>query len=190
MVMTNNLLDFEYNESGNLQLDKQPFAVRTLFQECVESLIPLAEQKRISLAAAEVPDDMQLTADRARIIQIMINLIGNSLKYCPDGSRVTCGAEQKQGTTEIWVSDDGPGIDSTKLATVFERFSRLHSTSTPEEVLQPLQAMSASDSQTDGFGLGLATCKLLIEKHGGSIWAESTPGQGARFVFAIPDASK
>jgi signal transduction histidine kinase len=93
----------------------------------------------------------------------------NAVKYSPPNGEITLGARFDQDLTQIWIQDSGPGISAKEQEYIFDKFTRLN----PE-------------GDQKGFGLGLAYCRLAIEGHGGQIWIESEPGQGARFNFTLP----
>jgi signal transduction histidine kinase len=116
------------------------------------------------------PDLPEIEGDRDRLIQVMINLISNAVKFT-DYGQVTCRAERHNGEIEIRVSDTGIGIPPIDHQRIFERF------------------VQAGDTLTDkpkGTGLGLPISKEIIEYHGGRIWVDSQPGQGSTFAFTLP----
>jgi signal transduction histidine kinase len=111
-----------------------------------------------------------LLADHIQIIQLFQNLIGNSIKFRrEEPPRVHISAEHKEKKWVISICDNGIGIDPKHSTSIFDIFQRLH-----------------DSSKYPGNGIGLATCKKIVEKHGGRIWVESTPGKGSTFKFAIP----
>jgi signal transduction histidine kinase len=111
-------------------------------------------------------------ADSDRILQVLINLLGNALQYTPDGGRVVIGAENTGEAIRFWVQDSGVGIAAEHLPHLFERFYRVDKSRT---------------RATGGAGIGLTICKGLVEMHGGQIWATSAgPGCGATFYFTLP----
>ena len=112
-----------------------------------------------------------LKADEDRVVQVLINLISNAIKYSPDNSVVTVKAGMEGLETKFQVIDQGPGIPKEMLNAVFERYRQLD---------------QSKDTKRKGFGLGLAICKALVEKHGGKIWVESELGKGSNFCFTIP----
>src|SRR5262249_52523091 len=109
-------------------------------------------------------------ADSGQLIQLFQNLIGNGLKFRgPASPRIHVGAREKNGEWVLSVSDNGIGIEPQYFERIFVIFQRLH---TREEY--------------PGTGIGLALCKRIVERHGGRIWVESAPGQGATFYFTLP----
>lgn len=104
--------------------------------------------------------------DVERILQVLRNLIGNAVKFMPDGGRLRISAMVAKGNIEVSVADTGPGIPNESLTTIFDKFK--------------------SSGNLKGTGLGLAIVKNIIKAHGGKVWAESRPGQGSIFIFALP----
>jgi len=103
------------------------------------------------------------------IQRVVINLVENAIKYTPSKGMISLGAEPGDGEVRVWIADNGPGIPETYLQSIFEKFIRL-----PGNV------------RRQGYGLGLAFCRLAVTGHGGKIWAENIMGGGARFTFTLP----
>jgi signal transduction histidine kinase len=117
------------------------------------------------------PDLPQIEADRDRIRQVLVNLLTNANEYCPQGAKIGVKAGRSDAEVEIDVIDDGPGIPEQQLERIFERFSR---------------GDAGETQRVGGTGLGLAISKSLIELHGGTLGAESTPGEGSTFRIRLP----
>ncbi|MBF0594011.1 MAG: CHASE domain-containing protein [Candidatus Omnitrophica bacterium] len=170
MNLVNDVLDLSRFESGNLVLDLAPLQPLAVVNEVVETLRSAAESKGFRLeirSGAELP---LMTADRARLIQVLNNLIGNAIKFTRQGMvevSVSCDAKKEMVFS---VRDTGGGISETDMPKLFQKF---------------YQAGEAAE-QVGGTGLGLAICKEIVELMGGRIWVESTPGQGSVFFFSIP----
>jgi len=130
---------------------------------------PLAQAKRITLTL-ELIDVPRLEADPERIFRVLSNLLGNAIKFTPDGGTITIRTERRDDNLSISVADTGPGIAPDHLPHVFERYWKAQSTSQP------------------GSGLGLYIASGIVEAHGGKIWAESSAA-GAKFTFTLPLAS-
>lgn len=164
------LLDVSRIEAGHLALAQAPLPARSFISECVESQRPLAEAACIELRV-DLPDELpELWADRDRLSQVLENLIGNALKFAGGGGCITVSARARESDVLFAVRDTGPGIPAEHLAYVFDRF------------------WQARRAQRQGAGLGLPIVKGVIEAHGGRLWVESPPGQGACFFFTVPRA--
>jgi signal transduction histidine kinase/ActR/RegA family two-component response regulator len=174
LTLVNDVLDFDKIETGQLDLDPQPFAALPFFQETIELLRIEAENKRLSLELrpeSEFPG--RLIADCARIRQILLNLIHNAIKFTDHG-RVTVRVRflaEAGGLLRITVEDTGAGIPPEVRDRLFERFSRL--------------GVGAARNHT-GSGLGLAICRGLVETMGGRIGYRPREDKGAIFWFEIP----
>ena len=170
--LVDQLLDLSRLESGDVPLKLEPVHVRPLVDQ-VASEIEVARSARAirleNLVASDLPP---IQADRERIHQVLFNLLDNACRFSPPGSAVTVRAIRLNGSFEVVVEDDGPGIPQEHLARVFERFYRVD---------------PARSREDGGTGIGLAIAKSVVEAHGGTIWAES-PGNGARFRFVLPVA--
>ena len=133
----------------------------------VSDLRPLALQKRIRLEVQPVEGDLVLFCDRARIGQVLANLVANAIKFSPDERTVTISAECAHGGVRFVVRDEGPGIAAEKLPHIFERFWQ-------------------SNAAGRGLGLGLFIAKGIVDAHGGRIWVESRERAGSAFFFCVP----
>lgn len=167
--LVNDILDLERLESSQVTLDKQWCDATTLMQQAVEVLQAFAEENHITLFLS--PASVQIWADPDRIIQTLVNLISNAIKFSPPESTVTLIAQTQVERILFQVQDQGRGIPADKLETVFGHF----------------QQVDASDSRhKGGTGLGLAICRNIVQQHGGQIWVESVLGEGSTFYFTIP----
>ncbi|OKH38068.1 hypothetical protein NIES2119_10935 [[Phormidium ambiguum] IAM M-71] len=167
--LVNDILDLERLEARKVNLNKQRCDALTLMQQSVESLQPLALQNNITLSIE--PTSIQVWADSDRIIQTLVNLIGNAIKFSPPHTTITLKVQNEADHILFQVQDRGRGIPADKLETIFGRF----------------QQVDASDSRhKGGTGLGLAICKLIVQQHGGKIWVESFVGEGSTFYFTLP----
>ncbi len=187
--LVNDILELERLESGRIQLIPRMVSTRQILQEAYEVVELMAERAEVRLEVADT--DMLLWADCDRVIQVLINLVGNAIKFSDPHSVVQMSVKQiatEQITAQIsdgiskaadyvkfTVIDQGRGIPPDKLDAIFERFHQI----------------DTSDSRSKGgTGLGLAISRSIIRQHGGNIWAESTLGEGSRFYFAIPRHSE
>jgi PAS domain S-box-containing protein len=171
--LTNSLLDMRRLEAGRPIGDRQYQAVGSLIRESVDAVTLSAESKKQSISIEAEPDLPKLYIDTDMIRRVLINLLENAIKYTPVGSDIFLGVKNIQEMIEIWVQDNGPGIPVNEQERIFDKFTRLHTNDGPK-----------------GLGLGLAFCRLAIEKHGGEIWVENIPKSGARFSFRLPVNTK
>jgi PAS domain S-box-containing protein len=170
--VVNDVLDFSRLEAGQVELDPQPLDPAALLGETVDLLSGQASAKGLDLRttiATGIPPWVMVDGGRFR--QIVLNLVGNAIKFTASG-RVTVALEARgKGWLKVTVSDTGPGIPREAQDRLFERFS---------------QADGSITRDFGGAGLGLAICKGLVALLGGKIGLESTPGQGSRFWFSVP----
>ncbi len=129
----------------------------------------LITERSIELVLPETP--IMLQADRDRLGQVIVNLVTNAIKYSPAGSPVQVSASRHEKVATVQVSDHGPGIPEEQQERIFETFYRVP---------------NAQSTASNGFGLGLAICKDIVERHGGRIWCQSQPGQGSTFCVELP----
>ncbi|MFB1481668.1 PAS domain S-box protein [Corallococcus sp. RDP092CA] len=164
------LLDVARMEGGGLAVEKKPLEVAPLVQEALEQHRGLAEA-RCLLLQAHVPEGLpRVLADPERLAQILSNLLGNALKFTPEGGRVLLRVQPEAGQVCFRVSDTGPGIAAEDRQSIFERF------------------WQSGPKRKEGAGLGLAIVKGLVEAHGGRVGVDSTPGVGSTFFFTLPAA--
>lgn len=160
-------------EAGQLTLLRGPIALNEIVSQTVAIFQPQADAKGLTIEVS-LPEGLPpVNVDRERIGQVLRNLLANALAYTPSGGRITITAEQREGQIAVSVHDTGAGIPPEHLPYVFDRFYR---------------ADRARARQTGGAGLGLAIVKQLVQAHGGTVAAESTPGQGSTFTFTLPVA--
>ncbi|WP_158625108.1 sensor histidine kinase [Corallococcus terminator] len=162
------LLEVARVESGQPGLDLELLDVPALLAQVQGLNGLLAADRSLSLEVSLAPDLPRVRADRARVLRVFQNLVGNAIQFTPSGGRILLKAERREGGVRFCVVDTGPGIDARSLPHVFDRF---------------WQAIHAHKA---GAGLGLAIVKGVVEAHGGRVWVESPPGQGATFCFTLP----
>lgn len=190
------LLDLSRIEAGRLELHRTIISLGDIIQEVVESLRPMAVAKELELAVVLTNGPLLALADRDKLQQILINLMGNAVKFTPSGGRVKVTARsgdsrsgasvesserihqptrspihRETGWAEITVEDTGAGIPADELTAIFDKFH---------------QVQRNGQQKAPGTGLGLAIAKSLIELHGGRISVESQVGRGSRFIFTLP----
>jgi len=168
-AIVDELLDLARLESGRVALNPEPLEPANLLTRATERLRPQIERARLELHVA-VPFGLPaVRADRARIEQVMLNLVHNAIKFTPPGGAITVGAAVCDGKLRVMVLDTGVGVAADELPRLFERFYK-----------------ADKARRSDGTGLGLAIAKHIVQAHGGTIWAESEPGSGATFWFTLP----
>lgn len=165
------LLDFSRIRSGRLALSIEEVDVRDLLKAVTESNIPVAAGRSQLLEVAPVPP-LVVLGDRRRLEQVFFNLVGNALKFTPEGGRIGIGVNPLPHAVEIRVSDSGAGIPADFLPHVFDAFR---------------QADETTGRRYGGVGLGLSIARELVDAHRGEIRAESDgPGRGATFIVTLP----
>lgn len=167
--LISDLLSISKVESGSVVLDLQEHSAASILQDALQLLLPIANDKGVSLEAIEeLPADRDVDCDRDRILQVLSNLIGNAIKFTPKGGCVRCRVTRAGREICFSICDTGPGIAKENLGYVFDRF------------------WQARQTQRLGTGLGLSIAKALVSAHGGRIWVESEQGQGSCFYFTVP----
>jgi len=146
------------------------YSMKDVVNGVITALEPLAVEKRLAFKA-DVPAQLPVGhGDERRISQVLVNLVGNAIKFT-DSGEVAIKASATNGSFTVAVSDSGPGIKREDQARIFDEFQ---------------QADSSSTKPKGGSGLGLSIAKRIIEMHKGRIWVESEPGHGSRFFFTLP----
>lgn len=160
-------LDVSRVEGTGLQLDRHAHDVEALVSDAVDAAWNTARAKAVHVET-HVPHGLRLLCDPTRMFQALANLLDNAIRHSPEGGRVVVEARTDQAQVCFSVSDAGPGISDDELPHVFDRF------------------WQGRRQNRAGAGLGLTIVKGVVEAHGGRIWAESRPGQGATFLFTVP----
>ena len=171
--MINDLLDVSKLEEHQVKLRKSLTRVDQLIEQAIGQVVFLARRKGLQLdadVASNIPD---VLVDKDRVIRILVNLLGNAVHHTSPGGRIFVQAvcEPDGRTARISISDTGEGIPSEYLSRIFEKF---------------VQVESHKSRKRFSTGLGLTFCRLVVESHGGRIWAESEPGVGSTFTFTLP----
>ncbi|MGC8781620.1 MAG: sensor histidine kinase, partial [Anaerolineae bacterium] len=171
--LVNDLLDITRLESGQIRLEPEPIEVGELIAETLDSLASLAADKQISLTWSLAEPTIEIVADRNRLRQVLVNLVGNAVKFSEPHQTVTVTAGRTDGKVRIAVIDQGPGIAPQDLPRLFSKF---------------FQAEKPFTRSAGGAGLGLYISKQIVEAHGGEIGVESKLGEGSTFFFILPIA--
>ncbi len=169
--LVNALLEVYRFDSGKLKLCKTVFPVRDLVTRCYDELKPLADKKDIKFTlSTDIPDDLEITADKSEIKRVIINLCGNAVNYTNKGGEVEIIAKAQSGDFIFSVVDNGNGIPAEDIPKLFNRFSQ-----------------GTTKRRSTGTGLGLYLSRQIIEAHGGKIWIDSKLNKGSEFTFLLTD---
>jgi signal transduction histidine kinase len=169
--LLNDLLDLARSDAGRLTIKPAPTGVAPLVEDAVRTMRSQTEAARQALQSEIERGLPQVSVDRDRIRQVLVNLLTNAHEYSPEGATIEVTAARRNSAVEIAVSDNGPGMAEDQLAHIFERFTR---------------GDAGLTQHVGGTGLGLAISKSLVELHGGTIGADSVPGQGSTFRVLLP----
>ncbi|HEY4745672.1 MAG TPA: response regulator [Desulfuromonadaceae bacterium] len=185
-TLINDVLDLSKMEAGKIVWRMEPVAIEEVLDRAVAATASLFENKGIDFNKVIGPGQLVVTGDRDRLIQVVINLVSNALKFTDKGSvtaiaRMVGGGDAHDGVLSgfehgavlVSIADTGIGISEKDCALVFEKFKQVGDTLT---------------DRPKGTGLGLPICKQIVEHHGGRIWAESRVGEGSTFSFTLPCA--
>jgi signal transduction histidine kinase len=169
--LLNDLLDLARSDAGRLTIKPAPTDVASLVDDAVRTMRSQTEAAQQTLRHETEAGLPQVNVDKDRIRQVLVNLLTNAHEYSPDGASIEVLAARRNGAVELAVRDNGPGMAEDQVEHIFERFTR---------------GDAGLTQHVGGTGLGLAISKSLVELHGGSIEAESTPGQGSTFRVQLP----
>ncbi|HAP58739.1 MAG TPA: histidine kinase [Cytophagales bacterium] len=166
------VLDLEKMDSGKMSLHKTRIQLNEVIREAVESFIQVIKEKEIALQVDLQGSLPPVVADRDRMTQVILNLLSNAVKFVEPGvGKIVITSYFIDGEIRVRVSDNGKGIAPEIQSLIFDKFYQVEN----QTVRKPI-----------GSGLGLAICQRILLRHQGRIWVESTPGEGARFSFALP----
>lgn len=178
--MVNDLLDLSKMETGEMPLDREPFAVRVVMEDAAAFVDALARDKGINLRQEIVgggDDGPVVDADREKVRRVLVNLLGNSIKFTPEGGTVTLHAQPNgENIVRLSVNDTGPGIAEEHRTRIFEKFYQI-------------QGAQQTGKKVASTGIGLSFCKMAVEAHGGKIGVDSELGKGSSFWFTLPAAA-
>ena len=167
------LLDFAAIQAGHLSVSSTPREVGAIVREVLDALEPLAAAKTIKLVDGSPENGgLRISCDHDRVIQLFSNVVGNAVKFTPEGGTVTIRAAPDGAMVRFAVADDGPGISTEELPYVFDRYYQ------------------ARRRNRDGIGLGLSIARGIVEAHGGQIWVESPTASRPEAGHLKPDESK
>ncbi|NQU41925.1 HAMP domain-containing histidine kinase, partial [bacterium] len=169
--LIDNLLNLSMLETGAANIHIAPTRLKKLLQDCVDVVLPQCESHSIRLVA-DLPDRLPtLDLDKSLFTVAIMNILGNAVKYTPDGGTVTLFTVSKEDDFLIIIQDNGIGIPDTYLPRIFEKFFR---------------CPAGEDQKRPGSGVGLATAMQIVRIHGGNIGVQSKIGEGTQFTILLP----
>ncbi len=175
LILIQDILDVHKTELGKMQLSIQPVNLCDIAESAVTKTQPLAEKRGVTLYN-HVGKNLEVSADRHRIEQVLVNLIKNAVDFVPkDTGRILVETELQDSDVIVSVSDNGCGIPKSEVDGLFRKF---------------YQSNISQNRERSSNGLGLAICKNIVELHGGQIWAESEPEHGTLIKFKLPLTTK
>jgi PAS domain S-box-containing protein len=170
-ALVNDVLDISRIESGRLKLNRKTADLCPIVTDAIATCQGNARKREIQLEFDTPEKEVRAHFDRNSIMQVLVNLIGNGVKYSPNGSKVWVTLETSRSEVQVSVHDNGEGIPTEELNKIFDAFYMVAKT---------------QSSAIKGTGLGLAICRGIVKAHGGRIWVESQVGKGASFIFTLP----
>jgi signal transduction histidine kinase/CheY-like chemotaxis protein len=180
--LINDILDLERMESGRAPLQVRRCSLRDLAQQAIDTMTPMADANSVhlalepsSIAHVAYPESLFFDGDSDRILQVLTNLLSNAIKFSPIASTIRIYTEATSDSILLKVVDEGRGIPSDKLDSIFDRFQQI----------EPSDAR-----QKGGTGLGLAICRSIVQQHSGSIWAQRNLGPGTTLYVMLPRTSR
>ncbi len=171
LAVVNDILDMNKLEVGKMTLNVEEVDVSSVIHDVVDSIQPQAELRHIGILAPKVEKEVVLHADRTKLGQIIYNLVGNAIKFSPEGGNINVELQTEEAGILLSVHDEGIGIAKEHQQKIFDHF---------------FQVDSGATRKTGGTGLGLAITKKLAELHGGKVWVESEVGKGSTFFIQLP----
>jgi signal transduction histidine kinase len=165
------LLDVMRMEAGRLALETEDLTVAAIVAQADESARHLAAERHIELTTPAPDESLHVRGDRDRLAQVFSNLVGNAIKFTPEGGKVSLRARRDGKEIVFEVADNGPGLSKEQMTHLFDRF------------------WQANRGDRRGVGLGLPIAKGIVDAHGGRMWAESDVGAGSHFFVALPALS-
>ncbi|HEY2533076.1 MAG TPA: ATP-binding protein [Xanthobacteraceae bacterium] len=168
--LINDVLDLSKIEAGHLVLSLADYSISDIVHSVYAAVEPLASSKELRLEVEMPPNLPRAHGDDRRLMQVLLNLVGNAIKFTDQGE-VAIKASAANGSYTVAVHDTGPGISAADQAKIFDEFH---------------QADGSETKSKGGSGLGLSIAKRIVEMHGGRLWVESSPGNGSTFTFTVP----
>lgn len=173
--LVNDMLNISRIEAGRIMLSPTKARIETLAKTVIDELEPKAKEQNIELQLTAEKNLPAVIADRDKVIEVIMNLMGNALKFTPDKGKITLSFEEKEHFVVTHITDTGVGIDPEKIDTLFQKFGLVK------------DSYQANQVVSEGTGLGLYITKSIVELHGGQVTAYSAgPGKGSTFSFSLP----
>jgi PAS domain S-box-containing protein len=169
--LVNDFLDVSKLEAGRIDLTIEEVELEKLLDASFGNFHFLASERNVALRRSMTDSTLRIQGDRRRLEQVLSNLLSNALKFTPPDGVIEVGTALSDTEAKVWVQDTGVGIAANEIDSLFEKYK---------------QTSSGKTSEYKGTGLGLVICKMIVEAHGGKIWAESEQGKGAKFTFTLP----
>jgi len=169
--LVNDILDLAKVEAGHMELSLERVPLREVLNSCVDVIRGMSDPKLLTLVSHCEPADALVTADPARLKQILYNLLSNAVKFTPTGGQISVNAQVDASEALIAIRDTGIGIRPEDEELIFEPFR---------------QARAPVATKQEGTGLGLPLVRELVGLHGGRVWLDSAPGAGSCFSFTLP----
>ena len=166
--LISDLLDHTKLEAGKMVLEPTQCDLAKFIRELIDQFRPIAQSKKVRISASLMEDGRSISCDQGRVEQVISNIIGNALKFTPEGGEIHISMEYREENIVISVQDNGYGMTRDQLEHVFDRYWQVKETA------------------HQGVGLGLAIAKIVVEGHHGKIWVESELGKGSTFYFSLP----
>jgi len=170
MRLIDNLLESVRIEAGQLSIRQQPVDLSEVIADARDLIAPLLRQRQLTIELDHSGLGGMVRGDAQRLGQVFVNLIANAAKFAPEGSIIRIGGSSRGAQTEVWVEDEGPGVQEGSSGAIFERFQR----------------GAGTEPDAPGLGLGLWIVKSIIERHGGSVRMERTHERRTRFILTLP----
>jgi signal transduction histidine kinase len=170
LELINDVLDLSKIEAGQLTLTLTDYSMKDVLYNVFSAVEPLANDKKLGFKVEAQPDMPKGHGDERRLTQVVLNLVGNAIKFS-DAGAVIIKASSTNGSFTVAVQDNGPGISTADQGKIFEEFQ---------------QADNSATKKKGGTGLGLSISRRIVELHGGKLWVESELGKGSVFSFTLP----
>jgi signal transduction histidine kinase len=170
LAVLNDVLDLSKIEAGQLTLTLTDYSMKDVLYNVFSAVEPLANDKKLGFKVEAQPDMPKGHGDERRLTQVVLNLVGNAIKFS-DAGAVIIKASSTNGSFTVAVQDNGPGISTADQGKIFEEFQ---------------QADNSATKKKGGTGLGLSISRRIVELHGGKLWVESELGKGSVFSFTLP----